>query len=1031
MLARFSRSETCRSSSLIRTVIFAIFLLMFVSVPALMQSQNPNGALRGEVEDASGARVAGARVVAESSGSSLRRETTASHRGEFRIEGLLPGSYQVTVTARGFAEASARVEVAVSTVRDVTVILKPGSGRESISVQGKASSITTEIIDTASAVHQGTVTAQDLETIPLAHRSFANIAYLVPGTQPVEPSDPTKARITAVAFGGSSGLNVDLSVDGGDNSDDYIGGFLQNFSPDVIEEFNVRTSQEDADTGRTVGASIVITTKHGTNEWHGGGAFYGRASGLNARFPIDNPKPDPKQPFSRENYIATIGGPIKRDKVWIFAGLEAVHEDASISYSQDSLTQFNALAQLASDGLIPGVSSIAVPGNVKVPFRNYMGSVRLDYVQSSRSQWYLRGSLDNYTTNNDLIQQATLPSTGAASGSKYENFVLGNQFIFSPTWLGSFVFDASYLHHTEARNNYLGFALAFPFSSTFHTISGFETFGDNGFQTGITAFPVLRKQQKYQFRYDVSHSSGSHSPKFGINFIHEPVLSGALSGTAETFLQYANNPAFYSANESQFYFDLNCVDPPADVTCTPVPPGNGSFQQSIRRLGLYAQDSWRLTPHLTVNYGLRYDTTFGLFRGSGRDQTQNPAFITLKALQIPLIGGAPHDYRKQFGPRLGIAYSPGKSEKTVIRAGIGVYYNDLAQNGWVGAFQAVNAPLPGACTDPVGGTDDNSGCLPGANFGGQGAIIDPRYRTPYALHASAGIQHALNEHWTLSADWTHETGMHAYRGYSYGGGANLLTPLLDPADPAQADFVPNVDVYKTDNRSSYDAMTIKLQGNMRRLSLTAHYTLATAKTWGCNVGELFDYVNGVCDPLNAFAPGDYGPSGEDVRHRFVLVGTLHAPGGFEISTLSQVESARPFTLNDGGQRAIINGARTSLDQFRGTPYAQVDLRVARPFKVNERWALTPFAEFFNLFNRNNPSNNYVTDVAALGYIPPDEIGGNITHICGDPACTPALEVPITSLNQLRKPAGALGDFFGPGTTVGIPFAAQLGVRVAF
>ena len=102
-------------------------------------------------------------------------------------------------------------------------------------------------------------------------------------------------------------MNNELSVDGGDNSDDWIGGFLQNFSPDAIQEFAMRTAQEDADTGGTTAASVVITTKHGTNEWHGSGAFYGRAASLNARFPIDNPAPGPKQPFSRQNYVGTLG----------------------------------------------------------------------------------------------------------------------------------------------------------------------------------------------------------------------------------------------------------------------------------------------------------------------------------------------------------------------------------------------------------------------------------------------------------------------------------------------------------------------------------------------------------------------------------------------------------------------------------------------------------------------------------------------------------------------------------------------------
>ena len=110
-------------------------------------------------------------------------------------------------------------------------------------------------------------------------------------------------------------MNNELSVDGGDNSDDWIGGFLQNFSPDAIQEFAVRTANEDADTGGTTAGSVVITTKHGTNEWHGDAAFYERAASLNARFPIENPAPNPKQPFSRQNYVGTLGGPLVKNKV--------------------------------------------------------------------------------------------------------------------------------------------------------------------------------------------------------------------------------------------------------------------------------------------------------------------------------------------------------------------------------------------------------------------------------------------------------------------------------------------------------------------------------------------------------------------------------------------------------------------------------------------------------------------------------------------------------------------------------------------
>jgi hypothetical protein len=956
-------------------------LLVIALLAAGLQAQNPRGSLRGAVQDATGARIPSASIVVQSVDSPVQRTATSEDRGEFRLDDLLPGSYRITVSATGFAPAQALVSIAVSSVREVTVTLQPAAPAETVLVQGQNSSITTQPIDLVSMVHQGVITSQDLQTLPLAARSFANIAYLAPGTEPVEPSDPTKARITAVSTGGSSGLNNDLSVDGGDNSDDWIGGFLQNFSPDAIQEFAVRTANEDADTGGTTAGSIVITTRRGTNDWHGTAAFYERAAALNARFPIENPAPNPKQPFSRQNYVGTLGGPIARDKIWFFTAFEYVHENASIAYSPNSLAQFNALAQIAAEGLIPGVPSIPVPRSVTIPFRDYPGSVRFDWAQSTKSQWFLRASEDSYLTHNALVAQATLPSTGLTTHNNYWNGVISNTYAFSPTWLGTFVFDASLLHLTQTRNSTLGFALAFPFSSTTLTVSGFETYGDNQFATPITLFPSLRNQEKYQLRYDLGHATGDHSFKFGVNFIHEPVLAGAFPGNQETLYSLPNDPTFYTLNAS------NLAQFPVDYAngASTTPASDGSFSQNIQRLALYAQDSWRLSRHLTLNYGLRWQTTFGLFLASGHDQTSNRSFSLLPSFGLP--ERAPHDDRKQFGPRLGLAYSPGASGRTVIRTGFGLFYNDLAQNGWAAAFQAVN----GGPNPPT-------------------ALIDPNYKTPYALHATAGVQHAFNSNWTASADYTHEEGNHAYRAYPF-----------------------SAQVFRSDNRSSYNALLLHLQGNVsKRFNLIANYTFSKAQTWGCVLGELFDYVNGVCNPLNPFGPGDYGPSGEDVRHRFVLAGTVYIPGGFELSTLFQAESARPFTITtaDNSQRISVNGAPTALDAFRGTPYIQMDLRLTRPFKFGEQVEVRPFAEFFNLLNRNNPGANYVGNISLLPLPQSDIASGNATNICLDfPTCTQLQ--PITNLKQLEIPAGGLGDFFGPGTTVGIPFAAQLGVRVDF
>ncbi len=1063
--------ERCRSNAPLRpaSLLPPLFLLVF-ALP-LPHAQNANGALRGEVQDASSARVVGARVVVESTGSSVARQATTNEQGEFRVEGLLPGPYRVTVTAIGFTQATASVNVAVSMVRDIAVTLNPASARETVNVRGNSSSITSGTIDTASAVHGGVVGSQDLETLPLPARSFANIAYLVPGTEPVEPSDPTKARITAVSTGGSSGLNNELSVDGLDDSDDWIGGFLQNFSPDAIQEFAVRTSNEDADTGWTTAGSVVITTRRGANQWHGEGALYERAAALNARFPIENPAQtctggvcvnNPKQPFSRQNYVATLGGPVVQNKVWFFTSFENVHEDASIAYSPASTTQFDALAQLAADGLISGVASIAVPPTVPIPFRDYDSLLRFDWDQSPKSLWFLRTSQDGYITHNALVEQGTLPSTGLLTHNNYWNLVLSNAYSFSPAWVGNLVLGASLLHLTQTRNSDLGFALAFPFSSTALTISGFETFGDNQFATPITLFPDLRNQDKYQFRYDLSHVAGMHSLKWGVDFIHEPVLSGAFASTAETLAKYVNDPAYYVLDPGVFgTFTPQCVNFTASdgSTCTYTPAGDGSFSQNVQRIALYGEDSWRVSRHLTADYGLRYQTTFGLFEGEGRTQLEDSAYITLKALQIPIVPSVPHDYRKQIAPRLGFAYSPGSSQTTVFRAGFGLFYDDLAQNGWATAFQGINSTnaVTGACSltgGPGAYALSGPGCLQGG-AASTGNLLGSNYKTPYAIHITGGVQHAFNPHWLASADYTHEQGNHGYRAFPYTSGEDVFTPLISASDPNyaadQTSVVPNVNVFQSDNRSSYNALMLHLQGNARHFSLVANYQLSKAQTWGCLLGELFDYVDGVCiNPntglLDAFGPGDYGPSGEDVRDRFVLAGILRVRGGFELSTVNQFETARPITITNQNNTGRIwvqlnNGpaAYTSLDEFRGTPYMQTDLRAARPFNIGERWQIYPFAEFFNLFNRNNPGANYAVNVVQLP-VPASQMSPNangqsvVSNVCpgGSPnSCTLANSVPLTSLKQLEIPEGALGDFFGPGTTVGIPFAAQLGIRATF
>jgi hypothetical protein len=202
--------------------------------PVYASAQNPQGSLLVAVEDASGGRITGAGVTIALEKSTVRRTGITDARGETRFDSLPPGSYTIAVRATDFSEKTTRVTVAVSSQATFAVILGPQTLQQSVQVRDRGPSLATQPIETTSSTIKTVITAEDLDEIPLSARSFANIALLSPFTAPVEPSDPTKARITAVSFGGSSGLNVDLSVDGADNNDDYIGGFLQTYSPESI-----------------------------------------------------------------------------------------------------------------------------------------------------------------------------------------------------------------------------------------------------------------------------------------------------------------------------------------------------------------------------------------------------------------------------------------------------------------------------------------------------------------------------------------------------------------------------------------------------------------------------------------------------------------------------------------------------------------------------------------------------------------------------------------------------------------------------
>ena len=180
-------------------------MLVAALLATVAAAQNPSGTLRGVVQDGTGARIGSAKIALTMAGRSVVRSGVANQRGEFRFDDLTPGTWFIAVSSKGFADTAASLAIAVSSVRDIAVTMKPGAKATTVGVRAEGGSITAQPNDLSSSVHQAIATSEDIESLPLPARSFANITDLAPGTEPVEPSDPTKARITAVSTGGSSG----------------------------------------------------------------------------------------------------------------------------------------------------------------------------------------------------------------------------------------------------------------------------------------------------------------------------------------------------------------------------------------------------------------------------------------------------------------------------------------------------------------------------------------------------------------------------------------------------------------------------------------------------------------------------------------------------------------------------------------------------------------------------------------------------------------------------------------------------------
>jgi hypothetical protein len=1003
--------------------VVAVGFLALVLSGTRAAAQVESGQLAGTVTDTSGAVVGGANVTVKNVGTNAERSARTLASGQYIVSALPPAVYEVTIQAGGFSPFTAKLEVTVGghVTLDAKLSVTGSNTKVDVVAEGGTQ------VNTQTQELSQIVNSEQVSQMPSLSRNpydFVAIAGNVSSGDSANSGDsrsnntyqngPSQTRGVGYSINGQRTSGTEVLLDGVENIAVFTDGIGVYVPIDAVQEFRVTTSNFEAQYGRASGGIVNVSTKVGSNAFHGNLWEFNRLAAYTSNTETNDqinsayragggtgPLPAPKGGFTRNQFGFAIGGPILKDKLFFFGSTEWTRVRSSATLTAAVPTpQFLALtapnvqnyfstygggktfnfiqtfqAGPAGIGAIPGVPngtpvfglvSYTAPSNAGggLPQDTYNIVGRFDYNLSDKTQMFFR-----YANYNEVDQ------AGGVFASPYSQYNVGQATISTAYLLSvSHVFSPSVVTNTKLSFSRINLPQTYntalqntptlvasvnaqvPTTSTFIQMPGFYDFNP-----AIGGLPVGGPSNTIQWNQDLNWVKRNHSMQFGLQllYIQDNEAYGAyaqaieqLASTSIAGIQnmVTGNLATFQAAVSP-NGALPCVANPytGALTQTPgcsvtLPAKPPSFARSDRfhDWAVYAQDSFRVNPKFTFNYGVRYEY-YGVQHNNNQNLDSNfyygagaNLFQQIRNGQVFTTPNSPIGslWSPQYGtvsPRIGFAYDLSGNGRTSLRGGFGISYERNFGNVTFNVIQ--NPPnyavivLTGSATNPIPVTSSNTGPLSGAS----GSVplpptslrnVDENIRTAQTQFYSLALEHQLAINTVLSLEYAGSRGLHLYDIKNYNGLGSGNVFLGDPLSDGHGHVAltrlnnqySNINNRGSGGDSYYHALNIQFQTtdlHHSGLSLVANYTLAHATD---ELSTSFSETAGSFNLgyTNPFYPAlDHGSGDLDIRHRLVIAPIYRTPYfanghstlkqalfGWQVTGIYTVRTGTPFSYYD-------------------------------------------------------------------------------------------------------------------------------------